>query len=118
MRNSKSASLVLISAMLGMAAPVYSQQSPDAAKGPAATSAPPATQAPADTAPSGPTAETLKRANAVGLRPEVRKGGTVYCWESADIGTRFKTKKCVDENRLVDMVQQLEAQRDQKQQGR
>jgi hypothetical protein len=99
--------LIFIGAMIGMTVPAYSQSSTDAPT-------PPAAQAPAgDSPPPGPSAETLKRAKAVGLRPEVRKGVTVYCWEDADTGTRFKTKKCVDENRLAEMIQQREAQRDQ-----
>jgi hypothetical protein len=66
--------------------------------------------APATTTPSP---ETLKMARDNGLKPEVRKGVTVYCWEDADVGTRFKTKKCVDEARLPDVIAQRQAQRDQ-----
>jgi hypothetical protein len=103
MTQKKFTSLVFIGAMISMVAQVHSQP-------PAATPAEAA-------APPGPSAETIKRASTVGLRAEVRKGGTVYCWEDADIGTRFKTKKCVNENQLEDMIQRLEAQRAQKQRG-
>jgi hypothetical protein len=33
----------------------------------------------------------------------------VYCKEDANTGTRFTTKKCVDEDRLVDTVAQNRA---------
>lgn len=94
-------------AVIGAATSANSQSPPPAAGVPAADK-PPA----ADTAPATPSAETLKRAKSVGLRPEVRKGVTVYCWEDATIGTRFTTKKCVDEDQLADMVSQREAQQD------
>lgn len=98
------------------AVPAYSQSSPAAAP-PPATSAPttaaePAAVPPADSSPPGPSAETLRRAKSVGLRPEKRKNGTVYCWEDATTGTRFTTKKCVDEDQLSDMIAQREAQQD------
>ena len=65
----------------------------------------------------GPDAATLKKARDAGLKPEVRKGVTVYCWEDADIGTRFKTKKCVDESRLDEIIVARQAQRDQLNRG-
>jgi hypothetical protein len=94
-------------AVAGAAAPAHSQSPPPAAATPVEPAAPAA-----DKAPAAPSAETLKRAKAVGLRPEVRKSGTVYCWEDATVGTRFTTKKCVDENQLDDMIAQREAQQD------
>jgi hypothetical protein len=98
--------LVLISAMIAMAGLAHAQQPPPDAN------TPPAAQPPAaDKAPAGPSEDILKRAKAVGMRPEVRKGETVYCWEDADIGTHFKTKKCVDENRLSNMIEQRELQK-------
>ena len=54
----------------------------------------------------------LKKARDLGVKPEVRKGVTVFCWEDADIGSRFKTKKCVDENQLQALLEQRQAQRD------
>jgi len=105
--------LILTAATTGIAAPVYAQQPPTE------TAAPPAAQAPpAATPPPGPSADTLKRAKAVGLHPEMRKGVTVYCWEDATIGTRFTTKKCVDEDQLVDMIHQREVQQDNLRKGR
>ncbi|MGH8137529.1 MAG: hypothetical protein ACREVV_04945 [Steroidobacteraceae bacterium] len=118
MAHAQFRSLACISALIAIAAPVYSQQ--PSATTPASTATPgtpPAAQAPAaDKAPSAPSAEMLSRANAVGLRPEVRKGVTVYCRKDADLGTRFPTKKCVDENGLEDMVLRLERQKLQIQQ--
>jgi hypothetical protein len=104
-------------AVAGAAAPAYSQSPPPATSAPAAS--PPAASAPAESAappadntPPGPSAETLKRAKSVGLKPEKRKNGTVYCWEDATTGTRFTTKKCIDEDQLGDMIAQREAQQD------
>lgn len=100
-------------AVVGAAAPAHSQSPPPAASTPAEPAAPAADKPPAaDKAPPAPSAETLKRAKSVGMHPEVRKGGTVYCWEDASVGTRFTTKKCVDENQLDDMIAQREAQQD------
>jgi hypothetical protein len=102
-------------AVVGAAAPAHSQSPPPAAPAPVEPAAPAADKPPAADkakAPTAPSAETLKRAKAVGLRPEVRKSGTVYCWEDASTGTRFTTKKCVDENQLDDMIAQREAQQD------
>jgi hypothetical protein len=62
---------------------------------------------------AAPSPETLKKARDAGLKPEVRKGVTVYCWEDADIGTRFKTKKCVDDTRLAEVIEQRQAAKDQ-----
>jgi hypothetical protein len=67
----------------------------------------------ADDVPASPSPETIKKARDAGLKPEVRKGVTVFCWEDADIGSRFKTKKCVDEARLAEVLEQRQAQRDQ-----
>jgi hypothetical protein len=127
MTYSKFRSLSFIGAMIVIAAPVYSQQPPASTPAPttaepaaqptATEKAAPATQAPtAVNAPQGPSAETLKKAKSLGMRPEVRKGVTVYCWEDADIGTRFSTKKCVNEDGLADKIRQLEAQKLQIQQ--
>jgi hypothetical protein len=131
MTYSKFSSLVLVGAMMGMAAPVYSQQPADAAKAPtpstsatasspdSATAAQPvaAAAAPAADKPAGPSAETLKKARQSGLKPEVRGGVTVFCWEDADIGSSFKTKKCVGEARLADILERRQLQREEMQRG-
>lgn len=78
---------------------------------------PPAPAVPAPTtpdaaAPTTPSPETLKKARDNGLKPEVRKGVTVYCWEDANIGSHFKTKKCVDETQLAQVIEQRQAAKD------
>jgi hypothetical protein len=79
------------------------------AQSPAASAAAPATNPP-----TGPSAETLKKAKQVGMRPEVEKNGTtLYCWEDATTGTRFKTKKCIDEGQLDAVIEQRQLARDQ-----
>jgi len=64
-------------------------------------------------APATPSPETLKKARDAGLKPEVRKGVTVYCWEDAEIGTHFKTKKCVNDTQLAQVIEQRQAAKDQ-----
>jgi hypothetical protein len=119
---------LLIGAMLAGALPAYSQQSnappantPPAAASeatapaaaPAQTSTPPATQTTAsESAAAKPSDATVKLAKSMGLHPEVRKGVTQYCWEDANLGTRFPTKKCVGEDQLTDLVAQRQATQD------
>jgi hypothetical protein len=35
-----------------------------------------------------------------GYHPETKNGITMYCQETASIGTRFATKKCIDEQQM------------------
>jgi hypothetical protein len=78
---------------------------PDTEHQTAAATAPPST---------GPSPETLKKAKQLGMRPEVEKNGTtLYCWEDATTGTRFKTKKCIDEGQLDAAIEQRQLARDQ-----
>jgi hypothetical protein len=93
-------------------------QSP-APSAPAATPAATPTAAPTEpaasptpTAPAGPSAETLKKARLAGYHPETRKGITLFCQETANLGTRFATKKCVDEQQLLSVVDTQNQQRD------
>lgn len=67
---------------------------------------------PSTTAPAAPSDETLKKAKAVGLHAETRKGATVYCYEDANIGTHFTTKKCVDASQLDTLIAQRQANKD------
>ena len=117
---------LLMGAMLAAALPAYSQQpsssappantppaaasaTPAPAAAPAQTSTPPAAQTTtSDSAPAKPSAETLKKAKSVGMTPEVRKGVTQYCWEDANTGTRFTSKKCVAEDQLDQTIAQRE----------
>lgn len=68
-----------------------------------ATSSEPAT-APPPAAPAAPSADTLKKARLAGYRPESKHGVTMYCQETANIGTRFPTKKCIDESQLKSVI--------------
>jgi hypothetical protein len=48
----------------------------------------------------------------MGLHAEVHNGATQYCWEDANLGTRFPTKKCIGEDQLNDLVAQRQATQD------
>jgi hypothetical protein len=109
MKLSALLSVSLIGVLTMAANLAYADQPPDQKPSDAAPAAPPAD--------SGPDAATLKKAREAGLKPEVRKGVTVYCWEDADIGSHFKTKKCVDESRLDEIITARLAQRDQLNRG-
>jgi hypothetical protein len=93
--------LLLVSALSGALTGPALADTPD----------PKAADTPATSA--APSPETLKKARAAGLKPEVRKGITVYCWEDADIGTHFKTKKCVNDSQLAQVIEQRQAAKDQ-----
>jgi hypothetical protein len=118
--------LVLVSAMAGIVAAAYAQQTPDAAKAPAAApdaTAPSATAPPAATAakktstvadtPDVPSADTLKKAREAGYHTRVKRGEVYYCKDVVETGTRFKTEHCLDENQLARTLIQQQAQRDQ-----
>jgi hypothetical protein len=80
-----------------------SDPSPASTESPAPSGAPAAapTAAPATSpAPAAPSADTLKKARMAGYHPETKNGVTKYCQETANIGTRFPTKKCLDEQQL------------------
>ena len=118
MSHSKIRFPLLVGAMLAAALPAYSQQSsaPPAntsAAAPAQTSTPSAAQTTtSDSAPAKPSDATIKMAKSMGLHAEVRKGVTQYCWEDANLGTRFPTKKCVGEDQLSDLVAQRQVTQD------
>jgi hypothetical protein len=113
MTHSKLHLLVLLAAMLGVAGSAYAQQPSDSATAPTSTSTTPppaAAPPPADAPPPGPSKETLRKARNLGMHPEhTSSGKTVYCWEDADTGTHFKTKKCVDEYQLQATIEQRQA---------
>ena len=67
---------------------------------------------PAPAAPAGPSAETLKKARMAGYHPETKQGVTMYCQETANIGTRFPTKKCLNEQQLNGVVDIQHQQQD------
>jgi hypothetical protein len=114
MTHSRLPLLVLSAALLAVAGSAYAQQASDTATAPTSTSsttAPPAAAAPpADAPPPGPSKDTLRKARNLGMHPEhTSSGKTVYCWEDADTGTHFKTKKCVDEYQLQATMEQRQA---------
>jgi len=109
--------------MIVAAVPLYAQQpaapaaaapaaSAPAATTPAANPAPAAAQTSASTKAAQPSPETVKKARELGLRPEVHKGVTMYCWQDSNIGSRFPTKKCADADQLDDIIAQREAAKD------
>ena len=90
----RSASVVAVLAALLACFPLMADDvpaSPSAGNNPVASPLQPPTK------PAGPSAETIKKAVAVGLKPEVQKGVTVFCWKDASTGSHFSTKKCVDD---------------------
>jgi hypothetical protein len=71
---------------------------------------------PADSKDATPAADVMKKARDAGLKPEVRNGVTLFCWNDADMGSRIPSKKCVNEAQLQIMLDRRQAQRDQMQQ--
>ena len=124
MSHSKIRFPLLIGAMLAAALPAYSQQSSappantsaaaaSAATAPTQTSTPSAAQTTAsDSESAKPSDATVKKAKSMGLHAEVHNGATQYCWEDANLGTRFPTKKCVGEDQLNTLVAQRQATQD------
>jgi hypothetical protein len=134
-------SLLLVGTIFGIAAPVYAQQTQDAAKAtapaaapapsasatttaPAAAPAPSATAAPAApvvvvhtstvaATPDVPSADLLKKARNAGLHTKVKQGVVYYCKTEADTGSRFTSEHCYDENQLAQFLIQQQAARDQ-----
>jgi hypothetical protein len=131
-------SLILLGVSLAAAGTTLAQAPPDASNPPAAspagtpaatpvqgsdTSAAPAPPAPSTTpvaapatspapaSPGTPSADTIKKARVAGYRPETKNGKTLFCQETANIGTRFATKKCLDEQQIAAV---FDAQRETK----
>jgi hypothetical protein len=113
-------------AIMAMNMPAVAQQSSDAKPTAAAsTDSPTATTPPAASpttaaatstaaAPTAPSEATIKKAKQVGMHPEVSKNGmTLFCWEDATVGTRFKTKKCIDQSQVDAVALQRQAAKDQ-----
>jgi hypothetical protein len=96
-----------------MSAPLSAQQAaqPPVASAPAATAGRPPQR------PTGPSEAIIKKARTAGLKAETRNGMTVFCWQDANTGSRFTTKKCVDETRLDFILQERQDARDRFKQG-
>jgi len=67
--------------------------------------------------PNAPSEATVKKARAAGFKAETRNGMTVFCWQDANTGSRFTTKKCVDETRLDFILRERQDARDLFKQG-
>lgn len=128
MTHSTFCSLVLVGTLIGIAAPVYAQQTSDAAKpsatppaaAPAAAPAPAASAAPTATKTSAatdtsdvPPADMLKKARNGGFHTKVAHGVVFYCKSEADVGSRFSTEHCYNENQLSELLIQQQSARDQ-----
>jgi hypothetical protein len=111
-----------------VAAPAPS--APATTTAPAAAPAPSATAAPATTAataapvvvvhtstvaatPDVPSADILKKARNAGLHTKVKQGVVYYCKTETDMGSRFTSERCYDENQLAQFLIQQQAARDQ-----
>jgi len=67
---------------------------------------------------AGPDPDTLKKAKNAGFHPEVTKAGaTVYCREDAEVGSRFKKKRCVDADGLHAYLDENQVMQDQLHRG-
>jgi len=51
------------------------------------------------------TPDLLKMAASVGYFPRTRAGVAVFCRTDSDVGTRFTTEKCINEDQLAEVVQ-------------
>ncbi len=133
-------SLLLVGAIIGISAPVYAQQTQNAAPAaapapsasttttaPAAAPASSATTAPATppapvvvvhtstaaATPDVPSEDTLKKARNAGLHTKVKQGVVYYCKTETEMGSRFTSERCYDENQLAQFLIQQQAARDQ-----
>jgi hypothetical protein len=122
-------SLFLIGVIVGVAAPVYAQQTTapaaadapakPAAAAPAAPAAPPVTTTASTAATAAPKAAddvpspaVLKKARMAGYYTKVRHGNVVYCKSEAVIGTHFESENCINEDQLEQTLLSTQAQRD------
>jgi hypothetical protein len=64
------------------------------------------------------TAAIAKKAKRAGWRTEVKDGNTVYCRDDPQVGSRFSSRRCVNETQLATLMEQAEFDKDQlKQRG-
>jgi hypothetical protein len=140
---SKILPLILVSAVACAGGIASAQQAPDATKTPATSSSTAASSSDSADAEAAATAAMIAKANAAaaaaaahaptkitdeatlakmakkaGWHTEVQNGTTLYCRESADVGTRFSSKKCATPTQLAVVLEQQEYEKDQlKQRG-
>lgn len=62
---------------------------------------------------TGPSADLLRKAHAAGFKTEVHNGSTLFCEETAEIGSHFKTKKCLTEEQVGLTLERRQATKDQ-----
>ena len=87
------------------AAKERAEASPAPTQSQASSSPPAASAGPAGSpAPAELSADTLKKAHMAGFREEKHNGKTMFCQESANVGTRFATKKCMDPDQLQSVL--------------
>jgi hypothetical protein len=99
-------SLILLAALFG-AAGAFAQQPTEAT-----TAAPTPAPAPQPVKPTGPSADTLKKAKLDGYKAKLRKGQTLFCKEQVELGSHFSTETCIDENQLLIVMDREQAARD------
>jgi hypothetical protein len=96
----------LILGGLLIAVPAFSDPPPNAQAAPSAPAtvepSPPAKDA--NKTPPKPSIEILKKARLAGMHTEVRNRVTMFRKEDTDLGSRFKTKKCFDENQFIETL--------------
>jgi hypothetical protein len=63
--------------------------------------------------PDVPSADLLKKARNAGLHTKVKQGVVYYCKTEADMGSRFTSEHCYDENQLAQFLIRQQAARDQ-----
>ena len=62
---------------------------------------------------TGPSPDLLRKARAAGFKTEVHNGTTVFCEETAEIGSHFKTKKCLNEEQVGLTLERRQTTKDQ-----
>lgn len=111
MRRGASVAPLLVVALMSAPLPAQEAAQSGPASAPTGTAAGPLPQRPA------PSEATIKKARAAGFKAEARNGRTMFCWRDPNTGTRFTTKKCVDETRLNFILQERQETRDRLNQG-
>lgn len=135
MRSTKISSFIVLAATALMSAALFAQQASDGAKTEATAqpSAPTesdnaaaaavaaaiakanaaaATQKAAEPAKPSDPAAFAKRAKDAGWKAEVHGGNTKYCRDDPQVGSRFSTRRCVDEIQLATLMEQADFDKD------
>jgi hypothetical protein len=62
--------------------------------------------------PAAPSEDFIKKARNEGFKPEVQKNGeTLFCRKDASLGTRFETKKCLNQDQVQQVIYAAQDQR-------